>query len=201
MKEPYRKGSSESILASSLAGDIARYHLKRRQRYWWAGLLSFEKPMEQDADSIPSGGRQHDNHVNREWIVRSCVVLEPAHAEKQHAREPGDLPHALVSRARPVREGHKPNCGHERTGEVGLCRSTSEPAEQRRATFRGGRGGKGTDRGEHRSITHAPDTEWETHVPGIARCATSSKRKEAGTVHRSAPPSERRVTPRQLLRT
>jgi hypothetical protein len=142
----YRKGSSESILASSLAGAIARYHLKRRQRYWWAGLLSFEKPMEQDADSIPSGGRQHDNHVNREWIVRSCVVLEPAHAEKQHAREPGYLPHALVSRARPVREGHKPNCGHERTGEVGLCRSTSEPAEQRRAVaFGGGRGGKGTD--------------------------------------------------------
>jgi hypothetical protein len=74
MKEPYRKGSSESILASSLAGDIARYRLKRRQRYWWAGLLSFEKPMEQDADSIPRGGRQHDNHVSREWIVRSCVV-------------------------------------------------------------------------------------------------------------------------------
>src|SRR6267143_4926209 len=81
MNEPYRKGDSESILASSLAGDTARYHLKRRQRYWWAGLLSFEKPMEQDADSIPSGGRQHDNHINREWIVRSCVVLEPAHAE------------------------------------------------------------------------------------------------------------------------
>src|SRR6266853_363591 len=120
MKEPYRKGGSESILASSLAGGIARYHLKRRQRYWWAGLLSFEKPMEQDADSIPSGGRQHDNHVNREWIVRSCVVLEPAHAEKQHAREPGYLPHALVS----------------------------------------------------------------------------STRKEAGTVHRPAPPSKRRTTPR-----
>ena len=44
MKEPYRKGSSESILVSSLAGDIARCRLKRRQRYWWAGLLSFEKP-------------------------------------------------------------------------------------------------------------------------------------------------------------
>jgi hypothetical protein len=43
MKEPYRKGDSESILASSLAGDIARYRLKRRQRYRWAGLLSFEK--------------------------------------------------------------------------------------------------------------------------------------------------------------
>src|SRR6267378_6215856 len=73
-KSPTGKESSESILASSLAGDIARYRLKRRQRYWWAGLLSFEKPMEQDADSIPRGGRQHDNHANREWIVRSCVV-------------------------------------------------------------------------------------------------------------------------------
>src|SRR5580700_12142180 len=147
MKEPYRKGESESILASSLAGDIARYRLKRRQRYWWAGLLSFEKPMEQDADSIPSGGRQHDNHTKREWIARSCVVLEPAHAEKQHAREPGDLLHVLVNRPRPVRKGHKPNCGHERAGEVGLCRNTGEPAEQRRATFHGGRGGKGTDWG------------------------------------------------------
>src|SRR5260370_16904809 len=63
MKEPYRKGSSESILASSLAGDTARYRLKRRQRYRWAGLLSFEKPMEQDADSVPCGGTQHTNHV------------------------------------------------------------------------------------------------------------------------------------------
>ncbi len=69
-----RKGSSESILTSSLAGGIVRCFLKRRQRYWWAGLLSFEKPMVQDADSFPSGGRQHDNHAIREWIVRSCVV-------------------------------------------------------------------------------------------------------------------------------
>jgi hypothetical protein len=68
MKEPYGKGSSESILASSLAGDIARCRLKRRQRYWWAGLLSFEKPMVQGADSVPSGGRQHDDHVIREWL-------------------------------------------------------------------------------------------------------------------------------------
>jgi hypothetical protein len=62
MKEPYGKESSESILASSLAGDVARCRLKRRQRYQWAGQLSFEKPMEQDADSVPSGGRQHSNH-------------------------------------------------------------------------------------------------------------------------------------------
>src|SRR6266851_5154565 len=36
MQEPYRKGSSESILISSLAGDIARCFLKRRQRHRWA---------------------------------------------------------------------------------------------------------------------------------------------------------------------
>src|SRR5215510_10016460 len=52
-KSPTGKESSESILASSLGGGIARCRLKRRQRYWWAGLLSFEKPMDQDADSVP----------------------------------------------------------------------------------------------------------------------------------------------------
>src|SRR5215470_15288416 len=72
--DPTGKENSESILASSLAGDTARCHLKRRQRYRWAGLLSFEKPKEQDADSVPRGGRQHSNHANREWIARSCVV-------------------------------------------------------------------------------------------------------------------------------
>ena len=55
--------------------------------------------------------------------VRSYVVLEPAHAEKQHAREPGDLLYVLVTRSRPVREGQKPNGGRARAGEVGLCRS------------------------------------------------------------------------------
>src|SRR5882762_3532519 len=40
MQEPYRKGSSESILTSSLAGDIARCFSKHRQRHRWAGLLS-----------------------------------------------------------------------------------------------------------------------------------------------------------------
>jgi len=43
MKEPYRKGDSDSTLASSLASDAARCRSKRRQRYQWAGLLSFEK--------------------------------------------------------------------------------------------------------------------------------------------------------------
>jgi hypothetical protein len=43
MKESYKKGDSDSILAPSLAGDIARCRLKHRQGYRWAGLLSFEK--------------------------------------------------------------------------------------------------------------------------------------------------------------
>jgi hypothetical protein len=64
----YRKGSSESILASSLAGDIARCRLKRRQRYRWAGLLSFEKPMDQDADSVPVGRKATRQSRYREWL-------------------------------------------------------------------------------------------------------------------------------------
>ena len=81
-------------------------------------------------------------------------------------------------RARPVREGHKPNGGHERSGGVGLRRSTDEPAEQRGAIFGGGWGGKGADQGEHRSVPHEPDTERGTSVPGIERCATSSKERK-----------------------
>jgi hypothetical protein len=34
--------------------------------YQWAGRLSFEKPVAQDADSIPRGGRQHGSCVSRE---------------------------------------------------------------------------------------------------------------------------------------
>src|SRR6266567_5173114 len=136
-------------------------------------------------------------------FASGCSVLRSlrtrAHAEKQHAREPGDLSYVLFERTRPVRKGHKPNSGHARTREVGLCRSTSEPVEQRSASFRGGWGGKGPDQGEHRSITQAPDTERERLVPGIARCATSSISKEAGTVHRFTPPPQRRSSTRELL--
>ena len=70
-KSPTGKENSESILASSLAGYIARCEPKRRQRYQWAGLLSFEKPKEQDADSIPRGGRQHGRRAN----ASGCSVL------------------------------------------------------------------------------------------------------------------------------
>src|SRR6266436_3835693 len=113
MKEPYRKGSSESILASSLAGDIARYRLKRRQRYWWAGLLSFEKPMEQDADSIPRGGRQHDNHANREISCTSWSVDQDRSAKAinrtadTNVQEKSDC--AVVPVNQPNNEGQQPS--------------------------------------------------------------------------------------------
>jgi hypothetical protein len=86
-----------------------------------------------------------------------------------------------------------PNGGHARAGEVGLCRSTCEPAEQSSDSCGGGGGGKGADEGEHRSVTHAPDTEREPHVPGTGRCAKGSKGKETGTVHFLAPPPHHRT--------
>ena len=60
------------------------------------GLLSFEKPVDQDADSMVSRRKAIRQPRYSRVVVRSCVVEEPAHAEKQHAREPGDLQHALV---------------------------------------------------------------------------------------------------------
>ena len=45
-----------------------RWRLKRRQRHQWAGLLSFEKPVEQDADSFPSRRKATLQPRNREWL-------------------------------------------------------------------------------------------------------------------------------------
>src|SRR5262245_9340478 len=106
MQEPYRKGgkeNSESILASMLAGDIVKCCTKHRQRYRWAGQSSFEKPLDQDADLSEVTGKATRSVALTRVANRSCVVEEPAHAEKQHAREPGDHWNAsLPSRSRPA---------------------------------------------------------------------------------------------------
>ena len=97
---------------------------------------------------MPTPFREEEGNTAAALNASGCSVLRSLrtrHAEKQHAREPGDLLYVLVNRSRPVREGHKPKGGHERAGEVGLCRSTDEPTEQGGATLGGGRGGKGTD--------------------------------------------------------
>ena len=48
---PCRKGRSESILTSSLAGGTVKCCPKRRQGHWWTGQLRFEKPEDQDGRS------------------------------------------------------------------------------------------------------------------------------------------------------
>jgi hypothetical protein len=95
VKVLYKKRNSESILASSLAGGIARYRLKRRQRDQWARLLSFVKWVDQDADCMVSSRKAIRRLRYTRVAVRSCVVEEPGHADKRHAGEPGDLQHAL----------------------------------------------------------------------------------------------------------
>ena len=62
-------------------------------------------------------------------------------------------------------------------------RSSAEPGERRMRAK------------EQRSTQHHPDTERGTSVPGIERCARSSKEKEARTVHGFASPCEREPTP------
>ena len=45
--------------------------------------------------------------------------------------------------------------------------------------------------GEHRSVTHAPDTERETHVPGTGQSAEKQQRKESRNGSLPSPPSKR----------
>jgi hypothetical protein len=45
MKESYKKGESESILAPSLAADVARCLAKRRQGYRWAWMIELRKTL------------------------------------------------------------------------------------------------------------------------------------------------------------
>ena len=116
--------------------------------------IELRKTQNQDADSLLIGGRQHGCIAKSRASRRSCVVLEPAHAEKQHAREPGDLWSASAREGtRPAREGPKPQGGRARSGGVGPRHTIDEPDEQRRAIFSGAWGEKGAGQGEHRSPT------------------------------------------------
>src|SRR5271157_1787922 len=103
MKEPYRKGESDSILTSSLAPVAVRRQAKRRQRHWWAGRLSSEKQRTGCRPFTVSGKATPAHGVRSRARAGSGVVEDPRHAKKQHAREPGDLECARA--IRPVREG------------------------------------------------------------------------------------------------
>ncbi len=134
-------------------------------------------------------------------VGRPRVVVDPEHAEKLHAREPGDL--GIDWPLRAAQSGgrrQQPNGPHERCRGVGPLCSTCEPAEQSRSIGGGGWGGKRADQGEHCAIPHALDTARGGRVPRVAGCAKSSTGKEARTVHRSTPPSDRGSATGKLLR-
>ena len=69
MKESYKKGESESILALSLAAGIVRGQSKRRQGYRWAGLLSFEKRLIRMLTLCRKGEGNTAGRVRREWLA------------------------------------------------------------------------------------------------------------------------------------
>ena len=71
MKESYKKGESESILAPSLAGGVARCQSKRRQGYRWAGVIELRKTLIGAPNSIS------DEEGNTAGCVRSRVVSRP----------------------------------------------------------------------------------------------------------------------------
>ena len=83
----------------------------------------------------PSGrkGKARSRRARTRVRREPRVVEDPWHARKLHARESGDLrTDCPRKRSSPAREGRKPYDWRERNGGVGLCRSTCEPAEQRR---------------------------------------------------------------------
>jgi len=69
MKESYKKGESESILAPSLAAGVARRQSKRRQGYRWAGWLSFEKAWLGRWTLFPTRKATRLVALHREWPV------------------------------------------------------------------------------------------------------------------------------------
>jgi hypothetical protein len=68
MQEPYRKGDSDSILASSLAWDIARCFVKRRPEVSVGRAIELRKVAVQDADSLTSRRKATRQLRYREWL-------------------------------------------------------------------------------------------------------------------------------------
>ena len=89
MKEPYEKGVAIHS-APSFALGAARCPVKRKQGKRWAGYRA-SKICNQGADAVTNSGRQHDQATLTRVPGRPCVVVDPMHVWKLHAREPGDL--------------------------------------------------------------------------------------------------------------
>jgi hypothetical protein len=119
----------------------------------------------------------------------SCGVRDPVHVRTHLVREPGGPVSARGRWSRGTRrEVLRTYADDERTREVGQSRSTREVPEQRRATGRGGDGGKGSGQRKLAPVQRAPDTE-----PGRrAQCAgagtSSGKTGQNAAVHRAPAP-------------
>ena len=95
---------------------------------------------------MPTPFREEEGNTTTALIASGLPVLRSLRTRARRettctrtGRSPARLGRVIKTGPR----SHEPNGGHERTGEVGLCRSTSEPAEQRRAAaFGGGREGR-----------------------------------------------------------
>jgi len=73
MKEPYRKGSSESILTSSLAGRIVRSVSKRRPEASVGGVIELRKAGRSGC-RLPSEQEEGNTAAALSRVaVRSCV--------------------------------------------------------------------------------------------------------------------------------
>src|ERR1019366_2916002 len=72
MKEPYRKGSSDSILASSLAGDIVRCRLKRRTEASVGGAIELRKTGRSGRRLHPE---QEEGNTAAALFASGCPVL------------------------------------------------------------------------------------------------------------------------------
>src|SRR5690348_4122916 len=74
-----------------------------------------------------------------------------------------------------------------RFGEVRLCHSSCEAAEQCRAAGSGGGGAKGRGQGKRGPAKHVPDPEPEARDPGAEPRTASCKAQEERAVHRASP--------------
>ena len=123
------------------------------------------------------------------------AVRDPVHVRKHLAREPGD-PVSAQRRMTPWAASGSPRtyADDARTREVGQARSTREVPEQRRATGRGGDGGKGSGQREPAPAKPAYRTQGRDWRAQCAGAGTSSSRQgQEDAVHGAPAP---RLRPR-----
>jgi len=88
MKEPHEKRVA-ICSAPSFSLDAARCPVKRKQGERWAGYRA-SNICNQGADAVTTAEGNMTGRLPRA-TGQPCVVADPMHVWKLHAREPGDL--------------------------------------------------------------------------------------------------------------